>query len=281
MTVQDDTAFAVHPHELRGGLHPLTPRIGTVLESTRLCTNLQRLVVEIDHPETFYYLPMAVDDHVKLFFPDADDDIIMPVIGERGWEPPPAGKEFIHRDYTVRDYDRAAGRLTLDFVLHDHGVGGSWAAAAGPGSMIGVLGPRGSVVYPNGYPWYLLAADETALPALSRFIEELPGTAELFVFLDVPAGAEVALPARDGISITRVERTSRPHDDEKLAEAVRALTLPDGDGFAWAAGEAGTLKPLRRYLRKEVGMPKERVVVDGYWKAGTANHDHHLPDDED
>ena len=40
-----------------------------------------------------------------------------------------------------------------------------------------MLGPRGSPIYPAGCGDYLLVADETGLPALERFLEELPGPA--------------------------------------------------------------------------------------------------------
>lgn len=44
------------------------------------------------------------------------------------------------------------------------------------------------------------------------------------------------------------------------------------------------MKPIRRYLRRELGLPKQQVDVDGYWKKGTANLDHHsneLADDDE
>ena len=45
-----------------------------------------------------------------------------------------------------------------------------------------------------------------------------------------------------------------------------------------AAG--ATRMPLRRYLRRELGLPKAQVDAHGYWKRGTAGHDHHAPIDE-
>ncbi|WP_431521128.1 SIP domain-containing protein [Citricoccus muralis] len=41
----------------------------------------------------------------------------------------------------------------------------------------------------------------------------------------------------------------------------------------WACS-APALKPIRRYLCREIGLPKDQVDVDGYWKKGTANLDH-------
>ncbi len=68
-----------------------------------------------------------------------------------------------------------------------------------------------------------------------------------------------------------------------LETAVRAVTVPDdlGDLFAFAAGEAGDITPIRRWLRREFGLPKRQLAVDGYWKRGTTDHDHHTNDFDD
>ncbi|MFD0772346.1 SIP domain-containing protein, partial [Streptomonospora algeriensis] len=64
-----------------------------------------------------------------------------------------------------------------------------------------------------------------------------------------------------------------------LERAIRGAELPEGRGFAGFAGEAGTLKPIRRHF-KELGFERGTGFdVDGYWRRGTSNHDHH--DDED
>ena len=35
------------------------------------------------------------------------------------------------------------------------------------------------------------------------------------------------------------------------------------------------MKSIRRWLRRELGLPKPQVIVDGYWRRGIADHDHH------
>jgi len=49
------------------------------------------------------------------------------------------------------------------------------------------------------------------------------------------------------------------------------------DTYAWFAGEAGALRAVRRHLRDEAGLGADRVEVDGYWRRGVADHDHHQP----
>jgi NADPH-dependent ferric siderophore reductase len=46
------------------------------------------------------------------------------------------------------------------------------------------------------------------------------------------------------------------------------LSLPPGEGYAWAAGEAATAKALRRHLVDERGVRKDRVKAAAYWKRG-------------
>jgi NADPH-dependent ferric siderophore reductase len=101
------------------------------------------------------FTSLAPDDHVKLFVPSDDGRI------ER-------------RDYTPRRYDPQAGELTIDFAVHDAGPATRWAMRAKPGDRIEIGGPRGSVVVPADFDWWLLIGDETALPAIGRRLEELP-----------------------------------------------------------------------------------------------------------
>ncbi|MEZ5085664.1 MAG: SIP domain-containing protein [Tessaracoccus sp.] len=85
-----------------------------------------------------------------------------------------------------------------------------------------------------------------------------------------------------------VHRDSAPVGDGHLS-ALRDRTRRDryrpfGAGLRVRRREANAMKPIRRYLRRELGLPKQQVDVDGYWKKGTANLDHHsneLADDDE
>lgn len=68
-----------------------------------------------------------------------------------------------------------------------------------------------------------------------------------------------------------------------LETAAREFDLPQdlADLYVFAADEAGAIKPIRRYLRREVGLPKRQTHIDGYWKRGEVDHDHHVEDDEE
>ena len=41
-----------------------------------------------------------------------------------------------------------------------------------------------------------------------------------------------------------------------------------GGRYAWIAGEAGTVKELRRYLVRDAGIDRKQVAFMGYWRRG-------------
>ncbi len=222
----------------------------------------------------FPYMKMAVSDHVKVLFPQPDTgELVIPTRTPQGWSVPEGSPPAISRDYTVRGWDPAAGELTLDFVAHDHGVAGRWAKTAKAGDKLGVLGPRGNVVLPENYSWYLAVGDETVLPAVGRMFEELPSEARICAVVVVENETEQhKYLHREGASITWLHRSA----GASLGQAVRQLTLPtDDDWYVFAAGEVNELVPVRDYLRRELELPRERVTISGYWKRGVSNLDHH------
>ncbi|MGC5014220.1 siderophore-interacting protein [Streptosporangium sp. DT93] len=226
-------------------------------------------------------------DHVKLFFPEDGADLpVMPTIGPDGWELPPGAPRPTFRDYTVRHHrPRTAtspAELDIDMVIHGHGPASTWASRAEPGKKIGVLGPRGSIVVPDDFDWYLLGADETGLPALARWLEALPAGKKVIAFAEVAdAREEQHLTSAADVTLTWLHRDgAAPGASDVLERAVRGVEFPPGDGFVWIVGEAGVLTPIRRHLRAS-GHEKDWMDVDGYWKRGTVNLDHHDEPDED
>ena len=224
-------------------------------------------------------------DHVKVFFPHpVTGELDAPRVAPDGGIERPQGVELISRDYTPLVNDR--GELELDFFLHDDGgPAADWAARVGEGDQIVVAGPRGSKLAPAGADWFVLGGDETALPALSRWLRILPESAEVTVLVEVRDADDEAYLAGLAAPNRRITWLHRgdalPGTTALLEDAARALPRPVGVGFFWFGGEAGTLKPIRRYLRRELGLDASTVECSGYWKRGEANHDHHAPVDPD
>lgn len=252
-------------------------RVLTVSRVESLTPNYKRVYLTgEDLAEGFPFVHLAPTDHVKVLFPQpGSSEIVIPVRGPNGWVTEEGAPAPIFRDYTVRGWLPETRELILEFVIHGHGVASAWAAAAQVGDKLGVMGPRGNKVFPENYAWYLLAGDESVLPALGRLAEELPSSAGAHIIVEVADASERRqLTDRANIQVTWVLRDEA--GEGGLERALRAVALPEGDDwFVFAAGEAGALKPIRDYFRLELGLPRERVVVDGYWKRGLANLDHH------
>lgn len=193
----------------------------------------------------------SFDDHVK-FIPDA------------------AGE--VRRDYTPRAFDRERRELTIEFALHGHGAASEWARGAAPGQRVVVGGPRGSFIVPTDYDWHLLAGDATALPAISRRLEELPAQTQAIVLVHAAPGDRRSFRTAARLRLQWVD------SDEELLAATRALTLPAGEGYAWAAGEASTMAALRRVLVEEKKHPRTAMRVAAYWKRGASSHHENLED---
>ena len=198
------------------------------------------------------FISASFDDHVKLVL---DADAAGPVM----------------RDYTPRHYDPVAGELTIEFALHGDGPAANWAAKAVPGSRLVVAGPRGSFVIPKDYDWHLLVGDETALPAVARRLEELPASTRAIVVLQASDAAD-----RRTLRSAAALQGELVADTDALIAAVRALTLPAGEGYAWCAGEAAATAALRRVLVDEKGHDRQAIRAAAYWKRGAIAHHENL-----
>ncbi|MEU9165562.1 siderophore-interacting protein [Streptomyces sp. NPDC048424] len=173
------------------------------------------------------------------------------------------------RAYTVRNWDPAHLELTLDFVVHgDEGVAGPWAARVQPGERVRFLGPGGAYAPDPTASWHLLVGDESALPAIAAAMERMPVGARVHALVEIEGPEdELKVATPDGVVPVWLHRAGRPIG-EALVEAVTALEFPSTDVHAFVHGEAGFVKDLRRHLRLERGIPRERLSISGYWRLG-------------
>jgi NADPH-dependent ferric siderophore reductase len=216
------------------------------------------------------------EEHVRLIFPDERGELRLPEpdgLVLRWPRPLP-----VSREYTVRRHDPRTGELDVDLVLHPGGLAARWVRTARVGERIPVAGPPGGFVLPAAYDRYLFAGDLTALPQIARYLEWLPADATGWAVVEVGGPDErLELTAPAGVDVRWVERGGcAPGEGDALERAVRALPVPAGGRtFAWVAGEAGAVKPLRGWLRRELGLAPADHVVTGYWKRGVADFDDH------
>jgi len=231
--------------------HEARRRTLTVADVIRLTPAMIRLELQGDM-EGFESL--APDDHIKLIF-ETD------------------GEKPVMREYTPRAFDVAAGKLTLDFALHDAGPATDWAIHAKVGDTLSIGGPRGSSVIAPAFDWWLLIGDETALPAIGRRIEEAgAGTRIIVLGAILSEDDRQEFKAVADLTTHWVVRPEEQADDPApVLEALKALDLPVGRGFVWIAAEAGVARALRGHMRDERGHPAELIKAAGYWVKGKAD----------
>ena len=191
----------------------------------------------------------------------------------------------------------------------ERAVEGDEVALVGPNARFS--GPTGGFEWhpPADASCLLVAGDETAVPAICAIVEALPAGPPARVFLEVPTAADIlplSVPA--GVEVTWLPRRTdeaaapAPHGARLTAAVVRAVQdLPGGAApaphalddvdvdteilwevpeglprttsgpYAWLAGEAGTVKGLRRHLVQEAGLDRGSVAFMGYWRLGKAS----------
>lgn len=209
------------------------------------------------------------DSYVKLLFPPPALGDTEPFDLDRIRAERPRQEWPVTRTYTVRSWDPEALRLTLDFVHHgDKGLAGVWAAGAEPGDRLRLLGPGGGYSPDPEADWHLLAGDESALPAIAAAVERLAPHATAHVFVEVGGPEEeIGLAGGENVHVRWLHRGNRPVGS-LLVPAVRSLDFPEGSVQAFVHGEAAFVRDLRRLLRVDHGLPKERLSISGYWRAG-------------
>lgn len=228
----------------------------------------------------------ATDDniHVGLVIPPEGEEPVWPTVGRDGliqWQDG-SGRPAMRR-YTIRRQDAAAGTLDIDFVVHeDAGPGSAFALRAKPGDIVGLLGPGGGGIRFEA-DWYLLAGDETALPAIGRILEALPPQARGIALIEVAdAAEEQQIDTRAGIEIRWLHRNGAAAGTTALlADAIRETPLPEQGTsvFAWVACELDGFKAIRAHLRKERGLKKGQHLVVAYWRRGKTDDDKFDRDD--
>ena len=211
--------------------------------------------------------------HIRMLFPtDRVPNPDWPAMGENGlvvW--PPEDRKPTPRAYTVRRLDVAEGWMDVDILAHKgESVGARWAASAAPGQKVGVMGPVGRPV-PMNAQWYVMGADETGLPAVSRMLETLAPETRGIACIEVADEAERhEIANRTQIEVKWIYRNDVPagHDD-RLANAVMAVKWPDDlHCFGWFAAEGGAASTVRNHWRVERGLGRDLTLTATYWNLG-------------
>lgn len=245
--------------------HPFRARHVRLLARESISPGFLRLT--LGGPELDGFLSAGFDDHVKLILPQAGlEKPRLPVLVDG--RPRIEGERPTARDYTPLRYDAHDNTLLMDFALHGDGPAVAWARSAPIGQWLGLAGPRGSSLVPADLDWHWLFGDETAMPAIERRLAELPAGARAVVRVQLADRAD-----------RRAWRSAAELDlqwVDSLAEAVRPLGIPPGEGYIWAAGEKRAMAELRLQLLAKPRADAERMHIAAYWKRGASGHHEEL-----
>ncbi len=247
--------------------HPFPPAVRhlvlaarTVLATAGDDSFVRVRLVEARPGELAGFIAPGGGDHVRVVVAADGGEIALGPTGE------PLGES---RTETVVDHSVDEGWLELDVLVHGTdggGLIGPWAARAPLGSPAVVMGPKGSVVLSGAPGEVVLAGDDSALPAVRRYLRMLGPSVTGELLLETRFDrASLGIEPAAGLRVSILEPDSAP--SAALAAALQALPAPTDplERFVFACGEQSLVSPARAVLGAW-GIDVERAVVKGYWK---------------
>jgi NADPH-dependent ferric siderophore reductase len=174
--------------------------------------------------------------------------------------------QFQTRYYTVRSHTDT--ELTLDIVVHEHGLVTEWASGDCVGDVVTISEPKASFKLPDDAQWLLLVGDLTGLPAIARIMEWAHGLDKLDRRV-VKAWVEVPdEPIRDYVDGDVTWSTPPEGVESATAAIVESIDWPEGPGYFWMAGESAQMRAIRKHLMRDIKLPSTAYDVMGYWRGG-------------
>lgn len=246
------------------------PKTLVVTDTETITPNMQRITLQ---GEALSHFPRDCEgSYIKLLFNDmggADLSIL------------PEDDRPIMRTYTIRRFHPETSTIEVDFVRHvtqdlQCGFAARWAMAAQKGDTISIVG-AGSISNLNTEAdWFFMAADMTALPALSAKIRTLPEEAKGYAVISVMSPADIQ-PLNTPAGMELIWLT----EQQTLADSVRELEWLDGNASVWCACEFDSMRALRQYFRNEKEVDRENIYISSYWKQGVSEDGHKVIKRED
>jgi NADPH-dependent ferric siderophore reductase len=210
---------------------------------------------------------------VRLLLPrEADGVLVVPTWNGNEFLMPDGSRPTI-RTFTPRRVDPDARELDIEAVIHGEGPASRFAERAAAGAEVAISGPGRGYTIARDAPAFLLAGDESAIPAISQLLETLPAAAPVRVHIEVASpDARLTLADHPHAIVEWHDLPAGAPSGDAFVAAVRHAELPPGVRV-WVAGEAAAVQKVRRYLFEEQMLPRAQASVRGYWKRGRAGDD--------
>ena len=230
-----------------------------------LSARMMRIVLVGDELDGFAIESAA--SSVRLLLPDdATGALEMPTWTGNQFELA-GGERAPIRTFTPRAFDADRLELTLDIVLHERGAATDWARRAEEGDEVAISGPGRSETLDPAARSFLLAGDESAIPAIGQLLESIDPTCPIDVHIEIASpDARVDLPEHPLATIDWHDAVVGGSPGDAIIAVITGLDrLPDA---VWVAGEAAAVQRLRTHLFDERGRSRTSVTARGYWKLG-------------
>lgn len=162
----------------------------------------------------------------------------------------------------------SAGRTDrIRLGVHDHGSGrlSTWLGEVQPGNVAAIAGPGPAYEVDRSATRFIVAGDESAIPAISQLLTAIPDNCDVEVCIEVAAAdARTALPAHPRAAITWQDRPPAVPPSSTLVTWMAGRAIDD-ETRVWVAGEAAAIHKIRK-LDGIDGRPRSQANVRGYWK---------------
>jgi NADPH-dependent ferric siderophore reductase len=229
--------------------------------------------VTVGGPELEGFERPAPTQHIKLILPHRGQE--RPVLpdpslpkGSFGEGPRP-----LMRTYTIRRVDVDQREMDIDVALHGDGEASEWASQVKAGGMVALAGPGGRPHNPDpNSAWYVLAGDESALPAMGTLLEAIPTSVPVRVYAEVADAHEHVEWSRSNLAVTWLDRDGASPTGALLEQTLAQVERPSGDGRVWLACEAAVMRRIRQHLLGDWRLDASAIVTRGYWKEGEVNY---------
>ena len=241
------------------------PRTLTVKSVANITPNMRRVTLQSDPSDNFP--PDSEGAFMKLLFKQKDN------------------AKATMRTYTLSQQRSALNEVDIDFMIHTgddgitHGVAAPWSLTAEAGDAISLFGPGPAKYINPDADYFLLAADMTALPALSANLKLLSDDAKGKAFIEVLSGSDKQdLPKPENVELIWVINDEPGSDESPLFHAIKdsdwRSDSQDGKRSVWSACEFKTMRKIRHYLKVDCEIERSHLYISSYWKKGNTEEEH-------